>query len=312
MSSALTRTSGAAAHTKLPIKFKTFLPGRSATRGYLLLSPITLFLLFTVITPLAIVLTISFWTQNYLDFDRTFTFDNYRYIFDRPVILGVLIRSIAVSAIVTVLVIVISFPTAYYIAFSVKRNKMIWLVLITLPFWTSYLFRIFAWKLILGYNGIINSGLMTMGLIEQPLEFMLYNVNAIVITLTHAWAAFAILPIYVSLEKIDKTLLEAAADLGEGPVMTFLRVTLPLSLPGVIAAALFVFIPTVGDYVTPKLVGGTTGMIGPVIETMFGRSMNWPVGAALSTTSLLSICAIVVLGVWLASMARGGIRDTTR
>ena len=126
----------------------------------------------------------------------------------------------------------------------------------TLPFWTSYLLRVFSWKIILGFNGVINSGLKSVGLIEQPMEFLLYSPSAVVITLTHAWAAFAVLPLYVSLEKIDRSLLEAATDLGEGPVGRFMRVTLPLSLPGIIAAILIIFIPTVGDYITPALLGG--------------------------------------------------------
>ena len=118
------------------------------------------------------------------------------------------------------------------------ERKALWLFLITIPFWTSYLLRVFAWKIILGYNGVVNSSLMELGILAQPMEFLLYNVNAVVITLAHAWAPFAILPIFVSLEKIDRSLLEAATDLGDGPIRRFLRVTLPLSLPGVVAAAL--------------------------------------------------------------------------
>ncbi len=137
------------------------------------------------------------------------------------------------------------------------RRKLLWIILITVPFWTSYLLRVFAWKVILGFNGAINSGLISLGVIDQPLEFLLYNPTAVTITLAHAWAAYAILPIYVSLEKIDRSLLEAATDLGDGPLRRFLRITLPLSLPGTIAATLLVFIPTVGDYLTPSLVGGT-------------------------------------------------------
>ena len=146
---------------------------------------------------------------------------------------------------------------AYFLAFRVTQHKILWLILITIPFWTSYLLRVFAWKVILGFNGVINSGLISLGIIDKPLEFLLYNPTAVVITLAHAWAAFAILPIYVSLEKIDRSLLEAATDLGDGPLERFLRVTLPLSAAGRHRRRLLVFIPTVGDYVTPTLVGGT-------------------------------------------------------
>src|SRR5262249_12960427 len=227
-----------------------------------------------------------FWSQHYFDLDRTFTLNNYATLLDyqdNPIYTTLLWRSIVMSGIATVAVITLAYPFAYFLAFQIKKHKLIWIILITVPFWLSYLLRIFAWKVILGFNGVINSSLISLGLIQQPLEFLLYNPTAVTITLTHAWAAYAILPIYVSLEKIDRSLLEAAADLGDGSFKRFLRVTLPLSAPGTIAAALLVFIPTVGDYVTPSLVGGRTGiMIGNVIETLFGKANNAPLGAAVS------------------------------
>ena len=259
-------------------------------RGYSLLSPTLLLMLVALALPIGLLVTFSFWTQNYLDFDRTFTINNYIVFFQKAIYPALLWKSMKMSAAVTLATVVLAYPMAYFIAFRVTKHKLIWLILITVPFWTSYLLRVFAWKIILGYNGVINSGLMALGLIDAPLEFLLYNPFAVVITLAHAWAAFAILPIYVSLEKIDRSLLEAATDLGDGAVMRFIRVTLPLSMPGTIAASLLVFIPTVGDYVTPKLVGGTTGiMIGNIIQSMFGKANNWPLGAALSITSMIAI-----------------------
>ena len=190
---------------------------------------------------------------------------------------------------------------AYYVAFHVHRHKMVWIILMTLPFWSSYLLRVFAWKIILGFNGAINSSFMGLGWLEKPLEFLLYSPTAVVLTLTHAWAAFAILPIYVSLEKIDRSLLEAATDLGDGPVKRFIGVTLPLSLPGVIAATLLIFIPTVGDFVTPALVGGPDGaMIANLIQVQFGRINNWPMGAALSLAMMVIIAAISLVYIWMA------------
>ena len=166
----------------------------------------------------------------------------------------------------------------------------LWLVALTIPFWTSYLLRVFAWKIILGFNGVINSGLMRLHLIDQPLEFLLYNPFAVVVTLAHAWAAFAILPIYVSLEKIDRSLLEAATRSGRRPAARFLRITLPLSVPGVIGAAILIFVPTTGDYVTPPLVGGPEGtMIANMIEVQFDAVGNWPLGAALSLASMAMV-----------------------
>ena len=249
--------------------------------------------------PLIVLLTLSFWIQEYLDFIRTFSLKNYLDFFQKPIYIKILFKSIRMSSMVTIVTVLLAYPMAYYIAFRVKHNKLIWLILITVPFWTSYLLRVFAWKIMLGYNGVINSGLKTLGILSEPLEFLLYNPTAVVITLAHAWAAFAILPIYVSLEKIDRSLLEASRDLGENTFMTFMRVTLPLSLPGVIAASLLVFIPTVGDYVTPSLVGGPRGiMIGNIIQSMFGKAQNWPLGAAISVMSMLTVTLMVCLFLW--------------
>jgi spermidine/putrescine transport system permease protein len=191
----------------------------------------------------------------------------------------------------------------------VDKSKFVWLILLTIPFWTSYLLRVFAWKVILGYNGVINSGLLSLGLIHQPLEFLLYNPTAVVVTLAHAWAPFAILPIYVSLEKIDRSLLEAAADLGDGAVRRFFRITLPLSLPGVTAAAVVIFVPTTGDYVTPSLVGGSDGMmIANVIEVQFDKVGNWPLGAALAMASMAAVGIVTILFVSALRAAAGKIR----
>ena len=268
-------------------------------KGYTLLSPTLLAMLVGLAMPLIVLLTLSFWIQEYLDFIRTFSLKNYLDFFQKPIYTKILFKSIRMSGMVTIVTVLLAYPMAYYIAFRVKHNKLIWLILITVPFWTSYLLRVFAWKIMLGYNGVINSGLKTLGILSEPLEFLLYNPTAVVITLAHAWAAFAILPIYVSLEKIDRSLLEASRDLGENTFMTFMRVTLPLSLPGVIAASLLVFIPTVGDYVTPSLVGGPRGiMIGNIIQSMFGKAQNWPLGAAISVMSMLTVTLMVCLFLW--------------
>ena len=276
-------------------------------RGYALLSPTMVWMLVALAIPLVILVTLSFWTQasNSLDFDRSFSLKNYIVFFEKPIYFKLLLKSVKISGSVTLATVLLAYPAAYYIAFKVKKNKLVWLILITVPFWTSYLLRVFAWKVVLGFNGVINSGLMTLGIIEAPLEFILYNPTAVVITLAHAWAAFAILPIYVSLEKIDRSLLEAAADLGEGPAMSFLRVTLPLSMPGVIVSSLLVFIPTTGDYVTPNLVGGPTGiMIGNIVVSLFGNANNWPLGATTAVMSMLFIALLVCIFLWLTKLFR--------
>lgn len=296
----------------------TWLRRREWARGYLLMSPTILVMVAMLIAPIVALVVMSFWSQHVLEIDRTPTLQNYWHLiepvgegeevatwmgisfpFKRAVYIVLMIKSILMSLSATVAVILLAYPMAYFLAFRVKQHKMIWLILITLPFWTSYLLRVFAWKLILGFNGVINSGLKSLGLIDQPLEFLLYNPAAVVITLAHAWIAFAILPIYVSLEKIDRSLLEAAADLGDTPWERFLRVTLPLSLPGVIASSLLVFIPTVGDYVTPTLVGGPTGiMIGNSIQLLFSRLNDIPLGSALSLVMMAVVTLIVCLFLW--------------
>ena len=202
----------------------------------------------------------------------------------------------------------LAFPIAYFVSFYVRpEKKPLWIFLITIPFWTSYLMRIFLWKVILGFNGVINGSLMELGIIEEPLSFILYNVNAVVITLSHAWAPFAILPIFVALEKIDKSYLEAATDLGDGPLHRFVSITLPLAFPGIFAAALIVFIPTVGDYVTPRLVGGPGGlMISNMIELQFKKANNPPLGAALAISAMFIVTAVSLL---LARISRPYLRD---
>ena len=274
-------------------------------RGYTLLSPTLLVMALAMGIPFGIMVTMSFWTQVGFEIDTAFTLANYGEAADRPVYKALLFRSLAISGACTVATVLLAYPMAYYVAFHVHRHKMLWIILMTLPFWTSYLLRVFAWKVILGFNGVINSGLKAMGLIDQPLEFLLYSPTAVVITLAHAWAAFAILPIYVSLEKIDRSLLEAAADLGEGAVGRFLRVTLPLSLPGVVAAMLMIFVPTVGDYVTPALVGGPDGlMMANIIYAQFGRVNDWPMGAALAISMLLTVALIALVGMWITRKVR--------
>lgn len=297
-SGATTGDTGPAAHAATAGWLGGILLRNEALRGYSLLLPTLIVMTVGICVPFAILVTMGFWTQHAFDFDTTFSLANYSKALAQPIYRALLFRSLAISGACTVATVVLAYPMAYYVAFHVRRHKMVWIILMTLPFWTSYLLRVFAWKIILGFNGVINSGLKGLGLIDQPLEFLLYSPSAVVVTLTHAWAAFAILPMYVSLEKIDRTLLEAATDLGDGPTARFLRVTLPLSLPGVIAAALIIFIPTVGDYITPALLGGPNGiMLANLIQAQFGKVNDWPMGAALSIVMVVTVgvCAVVFM-----------------
>jgi spermidine/putrescine transport system permease protein len=268
----------------------------SSLPGYLLLTPALIMMILGVGIPIVMLVAASFWTQNYVSIDHTPTLANYLKFFERPLYHTLLARSLGVSLATTTAAVILAYPMAYLIAFHGGRHRTTWLVLVAVPFWTSYLLRIFAWKIILGYDGVINSSLMQLGVIGKPLEILLYNPLAVIIALTQAWLPFAMLPIYVSLAKIDPGVREAAADLGDGAFHRFIRVTLPLSIPGVISAALLVFIPTVGEYVTPALMGGISGtLIGNVIQGQFGRANNWPMGAALSVIMMMAVTAAALI-----------------
>jgi spermidine/putrescine transport system permease protein len=267
-------------------------------RGLVMVSPTAIYALLLLALPLAAIVAFSFFTQTGVtEIDYTPTLRNYHESVTDPLYLVLMGRSVLISLSVTLVTVLLAFPIAYFVSFRVENSrKSLWLFMITIPFWTSYLIRVFLWKVILGFNGVINASLMTVGIIDEPLTAINYNAVAVVITLAHAYAPFAILPIFVALEKIDRSLLEAGQDLGESKPMTFLRVTLPLAMPGVVAAVLIVFIPTIGDYVTPRLVGGAGGtMISNMIQTQFLRLNNAPLGAALAVEAMLIVGAISLL-----------------
>ncbi len=292
---------GRVAQRTWTFRARTYFLRNEWLRGYTLLSPTLLVMVCLLALPVFTLVNYSFWSQTYVYIDETFTLKNYDTFFEKWIYGKLLLRSIRMSATVTVITILLAYPAAYFLAFRVKKNVMTWLILINIPFVTSYLLRVLAWKIMLGDSGVINSSLLNVGFIQEPLQYLLYSRFAVVLTLAHTWAAFAILPIYVSLQKIDRSLLEAAADLGDGPVKRFLRITLPLSMPGVIAAAVIEFIPTVGDYITPVMVGGPRGMmIGQMVAAQFGAANNWPLGAALTIIIMISITAIACTFIWLS------------
>ncbi|KIC08608.1 spermidine/putrescine ABC transporter [Leisingera sp. ANG-M1] len=279
-----------------------------AGKGLALSAPASLYVGLLVAAPLGILVAYSFWTQTYVEIDKTLTWANYLEAATDPLVRHLMLRSILIAGAVTAATVALAYPIAYFIAFRTQK-KTLWLLLITIPFWSSYLLRVFSWKLILGFNGVLNSALISLGLIDEPLTFLLYNEFAVVLTLAHAWAPFAILPIYVSLQKIDRSLLEAATDLGCSKLERFVRVTLPLTVPGIIAASLIIFIPTVGDYVTPSLVGGSQGkMIANLIQVQFGPANNWPLGATLSLVAMASVGFAAILFAVLATALGRRIR----
>jgi len=282
------------------VSFQKWRRSESA-QGLFLISPTLGFVLLLLAVPLIMVAALSFWTQDYLTLDRTFTTANYVTAWTEPMYQYLMARSLKISIFVTAATVFLAYPVAYFISFHVApKRKAMWIFLITIPFWTSYLMRIFLWKVILGYNGVINGTLTGLGIIDEPLSFILYNQNAVVITLAHAWIPFAILPIFVALERVDRSLIEAAEDLGDSGLRRFFRVTLPLSMPGVIAATIIVFIPTIGDYVTPRLVGGPNGlMISNMIELQFKKANNAPLGAALAISAMGIVTFFALVFLWM-------------
>ncbi len=282
--------------------------GGNSRTGYALLSPTLAVMGLALAAPLLLLSITSLKSQTGISFNSGWTLAQYGEVLGRASYRILFARSIAISAGVTLVTLLLAYPMAYFVAFH-ARHKFVWLIALTIPFWTSYLLRVFAWKIILGYGGVINSAALQLHLIDQPLSFLLYNPFAVVVTLAHAWAAFAILPIYVSLEKIDRSLLEAASDLGDGTVRRFARITLPLSMPGVIGAAILIFVPTTGDYVTPSLVGGPAGsMIANMIAVQFNQAGNWPLGAALALVSMAMVAVIAGLFVMAARAATRAVR----
>ena len=276
--------------------------GRSeAASGLAMISPTAIYAILLLGAPLALIFLYSFMTDGYLEIIRSFTFANYIEAWTNELYRVVMLRSLFVSMTVTAVTVLLAFPVAYFVSFHVDPSrKSLWLFLITIPFWTSYLIRVFLWKVILGYNGVVNSGLLGLGIISEPLQWINYNVGAVVVTLAHAYAPFAILPIFVALEKIDRSLLEAGQDLGESRFMTFLRVTLPLAMPGVIASVLIVFIPTIGDFVTPQLVGGPEGrMVANLIQLQYLKLDNYPLGSAIAVSAMVIVTIVSLVFLYL-------------
>ena len=199
--------------------------------------------------------------------------------------------------------VVLAYPLAYFLALRAGPRAGFYLVLLLVPFWTSYLLRVMAWKIMLGTDGVVNSFLIYIGVIQEPLSALLYNRSAVILTLIYVWIPFAALPILAALQRIDLALFEAAADLGARPFQQFMRITLPLSLPGVFAAFFMVFIPTIGEYATPLLVGGSRGLLyGNIIQDFFTKAANWPLGSALSMIMLAATFIFVAFATRLINL----------
>jgi spermidine/putrescine transport system permease protein len=212
--------------------------------------------------------------------------------------MGLFWKSVRISLTVSVIVVLLAYPVGYFLALVVRKRKYILLLLIIAPFLTSYLLRVLAWEVILGDSGVINSFLSVIHLrsSDHPVTWLLNSQFSVVLVLAYVWVPFVALPIFVSLDNLDISLLEAASDLGASRLRTFWRITLPLSIPGVIAAFVFVFVPTIGEFVTPLLVGGPSGyMYGNAIQDVFTRGTDWQTGSVLAMFLLVVVAGLMAL-----------------
>lgn len=224
----------------------------------------------------------------------TFSFENYSYLIDDPLYFNAYVSSVVIAAISTFLTLLIAYPIAYGMAQAPRSIRPTLLMLVILPFWTSFLIRVYAWIAILKPEGLLNQALLATGIIDSPLIILNTNI-AVYIGIVYSYLPFMVLPLYSSLEKMDGTLIEAAQDLGCTPITAFWRVTFPLSLPGVIAGCMLVFIPAVGEFVIPDLLGGSqTLMIGKTLWSEFNSNRDWPVSSAVATILLLILVIPIV------------------
>lgn len=281
--------------------------GRRGTLPFLVGPPL-LWLTFCFLVPVVLIGVFSFRPETGpvdLFGPRGFSLVQYGEVFGTAAFLRLLGISVLMAMGIAAFATVLAYPVAYFLAFRAGRRATLFLTLLLVPFAVSYLLRVMAWKLMLGPEGTINSLLETVGWTDEPLDLLLYSRAAVMVTLVYVWIPFAALPIYAAMQRIQRGHLEAAADLGAGPWARFLRVTLPLSLPGALASFFMVFIPTVGEYVTPTLVGGTEGiMYGNIIQGFFTRSANWPQGSALAMVMLVLTLALVAVALRLIDLRR--------
>ena len=262
-------------------------------RAWFLAPSWTVMLLF-FLAPLAIILAYSFESRGtYGGISLPWTAESYQRLAD-PIYLVILWRSVWIAGVSTLVCLLLGFPLALFISRSGNR-KNLYLSLVILPFWTSFLIRTYAWMFLLRDTGLLNTALQKLGLIHDPLP-LLYNDGAVILGLVYSYLPFMVLPLYATLERLDRSLLEASADLGANPWATLTHITVPLCAPGIRAGAILVFIPCLGAYLTPDLLGGGKSvMIGNLIQNQFTTARDWPFGAAIS----LALMAMVMALLWL-------------
>src|SRR5580698_579551 len=250
-----------------------------------------------LLVPYALMFCFSFWSVSPEQaIVHSWNLANYRELFQKTVYWQTLLRSMWVAARVMIFSLMLGYPVAYFLSFYAGKRKDLLYQLVIIPLWVSYLVRAYAWKTILGSDGVFNTLLQYLHITKHPLDFQLYSPFAVVLTLTHIYTPFTFLPIYAALEHIPRNLMEASHDLGATPLQTFRRVILPLSIPGLLAGATFAFVLSLGDFLAPLLLGGPSGiMISNIVVSLFGAAYNWPLGAAISFCMLALVLALLFL-----------------
>jgi spermidine/putrescine transport system permease protein len=249
-----------------------------------------------LLTPYLLLFCNSFWrVQGGQAIVHEWNLHNYATLFHVPVYAEVLLRSMRIAGGVTLLALLLGYPLAYYASFYAKHKELLY-QLVIIPLWVSYLVRAYAWKTILGSDGVLNTLLQYLHITHEPVGFLLYSPFAVVLTLTHIYTPFTFLPIFAALEHIPRNLVEASQDLGASRIKTFWGVIVPLSIPGVLAGATFAFVLSLGDFLAPLLLGGPSGvMISNIVVTLFGAAYDWPLGAAISACMMVLVLAILFL-----------------
>ena len=266
----------------------------------LLLGPGFTWILVLFVIPLGLIVSLAFFQRGRFGgvvYEPTLA--NFQRALE-PVYVQVLIDSIVIAGITTALALLIGYPTAWVIANLPRRWRVVALVLVVLPFWTNFLIRTYAWIVLLNSEGVVNGGLRAFGIIDQPLG-LLYTDGAVVAGLLYAYLPLMILPLFSAIERLDPELREAAANLGATPLRTFLTVTLPLTLPGVLIGSIFVFVPSIGNFIVPELLGGgKTVMVGNLIRDQFLKARDWPFGSVLAIAVITALMGLLVLQAWLS------------
>ena len=248
-----------------------------------------------LLLPYLLMFAYSFWSVSpSAEIVHTWNLNNYKELINKSVYWQTLLRSLWIAARVMFFSLLLGYPLAYFLSFHAAKRKDLYYQLVIIPLWVSYLVRAYAWKTILGTDGVLNTLLQFLHITQHPLDFLLYSPFAVVLTLAHIYTPFTFLPIYAALEHIPRNLVEASHDLGATPVKTFWSVILPLSIPGVLAGATFAFVLSLGDFLAPLLLGGPSGiMISNIVVTLFGAAYQWPLGAAISFCMLVLVVSLL-------------------